>query len=516
VKRQRNLGYPGSSGRTPIDPLLELSTVELARRIREGEIGSVDVVERHIARIEEVNSRLNAVVRDRFAQARVEAKQADERVRTHPRPSLPPLLGVPCTIKESIALEGMPHSSGVVARAEVVARADAPPVARVRAAGAIPLGVTNVPELTAHTSTFNQVYGRTSNAYDDRHSAGGSSGGEGAIVGAGGSPFGIGTDIGGSIRVPSFCNGVFGHKPTGGLVPGSGQVPLYSGVHCRTNVTGPIARRAEDLMPLLRVVAGPDGTDPECRALPLGEPASVNLAALRVYSVEGDGRRPRVQEELRHAQQRAAFALARNGATVELPSLPELGHAIWFYAGLALEEGHGPLPSDLGEGKPVPLARELLRWALRRSHHTYPPLLLNVVARLGLRRPDWIRRGAQRARSFRTRLEDLLGDDGVMLYPTACGPAPRHGSDLLSTNFRFTGLFNALELPVTQVPLGIGRHGLPLGVQVVGARGRDHVTIAAALELERTLGGWVPPPEARSGPEARGAHSGAEGFTGRA
>ncbi|MCZ6463206.1 MAG: amidase, partial [Proteobacteria bacterium] len=227
-----------------MDPLLTSSACELARQIRAGETPSTEVVERHIARIEQVNPALNAVVRDRFEQARLEAKQADDRVLSEESSTLPPLLGVPCTIKESIALEGMPNSCGVVARAGVVASQDAPPVARLRAAGAIPLGVTNVPELTAWVATDNRVYGRTNNAYDPARIAGGSSGGEGAIVGAGGSPFGIGTDIGGSIRVPAFCNCVFGHNTTGGLVHGTGPYPPYKGNHSRINSTGPIARRA--------------------------------------------------------------------------------------------------------------------------------------------------------------------------------------------------------------------------------------------------------------------------------
>jgi fatty acid amide hydrolase 2 len=210
-----------------VTDLLTLSGIELARRIRQGEASSAEVVERHIEQIERVNPRLNAVVRNRFEEARVEAKHADARVRAGNGAELPPLLGVPCTIKESISLSGMPNSSGMVSRAHLTASQDATVVERLRSAGAIPLGVTNVPELTIWAATFNRVYGRTNNAYDPRRVAGGSSGGEGAIVGAGASPFGIGTDLGGSIRAPSFCNGVFGHKPSGGLVPGTGQFPQY-------------------------------------------------------------------------------------------------------------------------------------------------------------------------------------------------------------------------------------------------------------------------------------------------
>jgi fatty acid amide hydrolase 2 len=472
--------------------LLQLSGVELGRRIREGEVSSTEVVERHIEEIARVNPRINAVVRDRFEHARVEAKQADERIQASDALELPPLLGVPCTIKESIAVTGMPNSSGMVSRAQLTASEDATVVARLRAAGAIPLGVTNVPELTLWATTFNRVYGRTNNAYDPSRVAGGSSGGEGAIVGAGASPFGIGTDVGGSIRGPAFCNGVFGHKPSGGLVPGTGQYPQYRGRVLRYNTTGPLARRAEDLMPLLRILAGPDDRDDGCLPYILGDPGAVDLSALRVLVIEDDGARPAVERQLRHAQQRAAYALARRGASVDVVSVPDLRHSLPIL-GAALFEPVGTLIDEaVGGGTRTRLGRELARLATGRSPHNYPALFYLMLHRLGHRFPGWLDRNRARGTRLLARLQDLLGEDGVILYPSGRKVAPRHGP-IATWNFRFFGIFNALELPVTQVPLGLSREGLPLGVQVVGGRGRDHLTIAAALELERTLGGWVPP-----------------------
>jgi fatty acid amide hydrolase 2 len=480
----------------PVDPLLQLSATELARRIRAGKIAPSDVVERHIDQIERVNPRLNAVVRDRFDRARVEAKQADERVRADPG-ERPPFLGVPCTIKESISLEGMPNSSGLTARAGTIASADAAPVARLRAAGFIPLGVTNVPELTVWTATFNPVYGQTCNAYAVDRIAGGSSGGEGAIIGSGGSPVGLGTDIGGSIRIPAFCNGVFGHKPSGGLVPGSGQYPAYAGPVLRMNTTGPLARRAEDLMPVLRIIAGPesnqnDGFDDGCEPLALGDPESVDIEALGILVVDGDGGGARPTPELRHAQQRAAYVLARCGSTVEMMELPELRHSLGISAGTLLESDGFQIGTGLGNGRPVSFPRETLRLATGRSEHSYPPVLLGLLASLARRFPGRIAQGARRGRDLKHKLNALLGD-AVLLYPTALEPAPRHGA-FAGSRFPYTSVFNALELPVTQVPLGLGSQGLPLGIQIVAAHGCDHVAIAVALELESALGGWVPPP----------------------
>ena len=204
----------------------ERSGIELAGAIRAGELRSREVVDEHIALIERANPAVNAVVATRFDEAREEADAADERIAAAaPDEELPPFLGVPCTIKESFALAGMPHTSGLAARSEVVAEQSSTAARRLVEAGAIPLGVTNLSELTLWIESQNPVYGRTNNAYAPARTAGGSSGGEGAAVGSGFAPIGLGTDFGGSIRIPAFFNGVFGHKPSGGLVPHTGHYP---------------------------------------------------------------------------------------------------------------------------------------------------------------------------------------------------------------------------------------------------------------------------------------------------
>ena len=170
---------------------------------------------------------------------------------------------MPCTIKESFGVAGLPQTSGSVARKDVVAERSATAVQRLVDAGAIPLGVTNTSELTMWIESQNRVWGRTNNAYDPNRTAGGSSGGEGASIGSGFAPIGLGTDIGGSIRLPAFFNGVFGHKPTGCLVPHTGHYPFPNERGSALLGCGPLTRRAEDLMPFLRIVAGPDGDRPD-------------------------------------------------------------------------------------------------------------------------------------------------------------------------------------------------------------------------------------------------------------
>ena len=182
---------------TSTRPLIERSAVELAGAIRAGEVSAREVVEAHVERLELVNPRINAVVVERYDAARDEADAADARIAAAaPGEELPPLLGVPCTIKESWSIAGMPHTAGLVARRETACERTATVVQRLLDAGAIPLGLTNTSELTLWVETENRLYGRTHNPYDQRRTAGGSSGGEGAAIGAGGSPIGLGTDLG--------------------------------------------------------------------------------------------------------------------------------------------------------------------------------------------------------------------------------------------------------------------------------------------------------------------------------
>ena len=478
-----------------LDELLTLSGVELARRIRAREVSSRAVVEAHIARIEAVNPILNAVVARRYDRARAEADAADATIAAAgPGATLPPYLGVPCTIKECFALDGMPQSSGLVARKDVIARDDATTVARMRAAGAIPLGVTNVSELCMWYESNNRVYGRTNNPYDPSRIVGGSSGGEGAIIGAGASPFGLGSDVGGSIRMPAFFNGVFGHKPTGGLVPGTGQYPVAHGEATRMVATGPLCRRADDLWPLVRILAGPDGHDPGATPMTLGNPADVRLDRLTVLDVEDNGFNP-VHPELKEAQARVAAALARAGARIRRVRFGALRRSFEIWSATLAAASEESFSVLLGNGRPTRGALELAKWAVRRSPHTLPAIALAMLERVNHLAPARAQKAIEMGRGLRRQIVDAIGDDGVMLYPSHALPAPRHYVPLWRPfNFVYTAIINVMQLPATQVPLGLGRQGLPLGVQIVAAPARDHLGVAVAQQLEREFGGWVQPP----------------------
>jgi fatty acid amide hydrolase 2 len=478
-------------------PVTERSALALARAIRSRELTAANVVDAHIAVHERFAPRINAIAADRFEAARAEARAADQLVAgSADAAQLPPLLGVPFTVKETIAVRGMPLSGGVPVRRDERAAENAPAVERLVGAGAIPLGVTNVSELTLWIESENRVYGRTNNPYDPSRTAGGSSGGEGAAVGCGGSPFGLASDIAGSIRIPALFCGVFGHKPSGGVVPNTGLWPPTTGESGRMLGTGVLARRAADLMPLLALIAGPDGVDPITLPVELGDPASVSLEGLSVVTVEDASVRP-FSTDMRDARERAVGALLAAGASVRRVRLRSWRKAAPAFLA-ALEEGSGAdaahatlrLLKESGEDRPS--WRELLRPGGPHMLPTRVTLAAEMLRSQDGSAPS--RRALSAAREIVAELTDAVGD-GVLLHPAHPRPAPKHRRTLgrlwLLTP---TSVFNMAALPVTEVPLGLSESGLPVGVQVAAGPKRDHVSIAVALELERVFGGWVPPP----------------------
>ena len=454
------------------------SAVELAGAIRRGELTAVEVVSAHVELHRRLAPRINALVAERFEAALEDAAAADALVASGAE--LPPLLGVPFTVKETIAVEGMPQSAGLVARREYRSPSNAPAVQRLVDAGAIPLGVTNTSELTLWIESDNRLYGRTSNPYDPKRTAGGSSGGEGAAVGSGASPFGIASDIAGSIRIPALFCGVFGHKPSAGLVSNDGMWPPTSGDSGRMLGVGPLARRGEDLMPLLRALA----------ERPFGDPAEVSLAGLTVTTVEDAARAPLSQAQ-RDTRERAVGALAAAGASIRRVHLRSWRRAVSPYLA-ALQAGSGQSHPTLRlleeSGEERPSWRSLMR---RAEPHTAPTRVALAAELL----PERTRRARalKAGRAITSELLEAIGD-GVVLHPAHPRTAPRHGRTL-GRPWLLTpaAVFNLAQVPVTEVPLGLSEHGLPVGVQVAAGRDCDHVAIAVALELERVFGGWIPP-----------------------
>ena len=471
------------------EALFDLSIAALTARMRAGTLSPVTLVEAHIERARALHGRLNIFTETRFEAAREEARAAEVRYR---RGQAGPLAGIPFSVKEMVSVAGMPQTAGIVARRHAVAERDATVVRRLRRAGGIVLGVTNVPEGGMWMETANRIFGRTSNPWDPTRTPGGSSGGEGALIAAGGAVFGVGSDVGGSIRIPAAFCGVPGHKPTGGLVPNTGHWPNDGGAGPML-VTGPLARSADDLWLLLGLMAGPDGLDWAVELPPPNGPLlPLDLRALRVLTVERNGRvraRPAVVDGLRRAER----ALAEAGARIEAAPPGLFDRSLDLYLAALDDPEAEPFDVLLGDGQRISLRRELPRLLMRRSVHTTISLATVLLQRVADRTLSDRMRAALVARDgLRARLTELLGDDGVLLHPPFPRPAPRHRSAMLRPmEFIYSGLFNAVNLPSTVMPVGFADNGMPLAVQIIGAPGRDRLTVSAARVVEERLGGWV-------------------------
>ncbi|XP_031449924.1 fatty-acid amide hydrolase 2 [Phasianus colchicus] len=487
----------------PRSALLLLPARELAHRLRLRQVKCIEVVEAYIERIREVNPLINAVVKDRFEEALQEARQVDQLLaegRTDDSLEKYPFLGVPFTVKEAFSLHGMPNTSGLVKRRCVIAATDAIVVGRMKQAGAIPLGVTNCSELCMWFESSNKVYGRTNNPYNLQHIAGGSSGGEGSVLAAACSVIGVGSDVGGSIRMPAFFNGVFGHKPTTGVVPNDGQFPIAQGVRRSFLCTGPMCRYAEDLEPMLRVMAGP-----EVHKLKLDE--NVSLEKIKFFCMDHDGGSMfvyPVEKEILQAQKKVVEHLESDlGVQVQRVSIHKMKYSFQIWSAMMSSQDSDGTEAQcftelLGDhGKPVWPLWELLKWLVGMSSHTLPAIALGLTEKVMKLSPSLNAKLVSMGKSLQTEMETLLGTDGVLLYPPHPTVAPRHHHPIcMPFNFAYTAIFNVLGLPVTQCPLGLSSEGLPLGIQLVAASYNDRLTLAVARYLEEAFGGWVPPGKA--------------------
>ena len=455
------------------------SATELARLVRTRQVSAVELVDAHLARIEALNPALNAYVGLDADGARAAARtleaQRDQR-----------LCGVPVSIKSSVSVAGLPFETGSRFRTGITGDADAPLVARLRAAGAIVLGVTNVAEQLMAWETDNALYGRTSNPWDLTRTPGGSSGGEAAAIAAGLSAGGLGSDGGGSIRVPAHFSGICGLKPTPGRVPATGHFPPCGGPFALTGVVGPMARTVDDVALLLEVMSGPDDGDPNGHPVPLTRLTAAPDLVVGVF--EDDGLVP-VDADVRAAIQQAARWLQDAGVRVEpfrpegLEEARELWWAIFGRASRLLLE-----PMVQGRESEVHAnLLQFLEWTRRD-----PPLTASELLLVEIRRD-----------MLKARVLAQMARAPVLLCPVAPIPAFRHGErewtiDGTTVHYldawRYTAWFNLLQNPGVSVPVRTTDAGLPVGVQVV-ARPWDELTaLDVARVIEQGRGPWIPPP----------------------
>lgn len=478
--------------------LHHLGAAELARRIACGEITSRALLEHLLARITRCNGELNAVVLLRADEARQRADKADEATRAGT--SWGPLHGVPVTIKECFDWAGTPSTFGRPERAAHRAGADAVAVARLNAAGAIVLGKTNVPLDLADWQTFNAVYGATRNPWDHARSPGGSSGGSAVALAAGFSALELGSDHSGSIRMPAHFCGVYGHKPSYGLVPVRGHAYAADSPPDDINVVGPLARSAEDLELALRVMAGPDAARARAWRLALPEAGRTSLRDFRVAVLTGDADFP-VDADTRQAALAVAAVLRDSGATVRIdPALPVPSRQA-YELHIALARAASAFRRDPAEiAALMPQAA-----ALAPADHGYEALMLRGLTQS---HREWLAHNAGRQR-LRDAWAVFFADCDALIAPVSPTPAfplmhevPKPQQQLLvdgvprpnADTYFWIGLASVAYLPATTIPAGTSAAGLPIGLQIIGPDFSDLRCIALARLLETAHRSFVPPP----------------------
>jgi Asp-tRNA(Asn)/Glu-tRNA(Gln) amidotransferase A subunit family amidase len=471
-------------------PVTSWSARTIAEQVRHRCITATEVLQAHLERVGAANGALNAIVTLTEDQARAQAGRIDAAIAAGFDPG--PLAGVPFTVKDLIATRGVRSTAGSLVLRDHVPSWGSTAVERLSAAGAILLGKANCPEFGLAIHTGNRLFGETLSPIGAGLSPAGSSGGDAAAVASGMAAFGIGTDYGGSIRVPAHCTGLASLRPTPGLVPGTGQLPFTPGpapvppstssLQARLQTIAPIARYVTDLWPLLQVMAGPDDIDGNTVPVPLGQPEQVSVEGLPVAWCDGDGSHP-VRADLVAVVESAARALSDMGARVIAARPPGLDRAEEVYAALRGIEGL-PDHQQLTAGHEPELTGYVRDWMTAAPEPAGPAHLRELTAR---------------ADAIRAQVYAFMREWPIVLLPVASVPAFPPGTDSFTVGDEvLTGLeiesccraVTLLKTPVTVVQCGYSQEGLPCGIQVVGRPFHDAETVAVAAALERHFAPW--------------------------
>ncbi len=475
------------------------SATELANDIRDRRIGCLELLDFYLGRAERHNPALNAIVVWQVDQARERARAADSALARGERWG--PLHGIPMTVKESFNVAGLPTTFGNPLWKDNIAAENAFLIDRLLQAGAIVFGKTNVPYMLADAQSYNDIYGTTNNPWDPTRSPGGSSGGEAATLAAGLSALGAGSDIAGSLRNPAHYSGVYGHKPTWGLISTRGHAPPGVMTPTDISVVGPMARHAEDLDLAMRALAGPDLLQRAAWHVELPPPRRRRLDEFRV-AVWPSSPLCRIDGSVSDVLDRAIDAITRAGATVDNAARPEIGD----------EEEHHRLF--------MLLLRAATASRMRDEDFTRQQEIAATLTDDDFSDRAVVARGATllhrawgNANEVRTRLRytwnEFFKRFDVLLTPVAATAAfphnrnPNRDERTVSVNGKavpyaeqlfFAGLASLSYLPATAAPIGLTSEGLPVGLQIIGPEGEDSTTIEFARLLAAEVGGFVPPP----------------------
>jgi amidase len=451
------------------DDILACSGTRQGRLIEEGEVSSVELVEAHLERIAEVNPRLNAVVETLAQTARQAAREADARRAKSARKG--PLDGVPFSVKDSIAVKGTVCTAGTLGfRHAPPSTADATLVARLRAAGAIPIARTNLPDLLFAFESDNLLRERTNNPYDAARTSGGSSGGEAALIASGGSPFGLGSDCAGSVRLPAHYCGIAALKPTSGRLARTGHVPPAGGWISVLWQIGPMARRVEDLATMMPILLGADGFDPTVVDMPWRE---APRRPLRICFFTDNG--IATPDDATIAVVRgAAQTLIDAGNLVEERRPPGIEQSYDLEMKLIGPDGGDGLRAYAAEIGSTPTHWLFDGWLEKLEKYR------TGIAGLAGYWAEWD--------AFRANLFQFAERYDAILSPVSASPALLHGTSLAEANFRgfsYTMTHNLTGWPAAVVRCGESAEGLPIGVQIAARAWREDIVLAVAAKLER-------------------------------
>jgi amidase len=477
------------------------SAAQLAASVRARKVSSRELLELYLSRIERANATVNAVVTLDAERARARALALDDELAA--RGPRGPLHGLPMTIKDAYETAGIRSTAGAVQYAQHVPARNAIAVQRLIDAGALVFGKTNVPAFSADMQSYNDIFGVTRNPHDLARTPGGSSGGAAVAVACGFTAFELGSDIGGSIRTPANWTGVYGHKPSYGLVPQTGHIPGPPGTLADTDLSccGPLARSPADLALALDVLAGPDAERAKAWRLQLPPPRARSLAEYRVAVWLDDAAFP-VDDAVLQVLDRAVRALEAAGARVDRAARPDvtLAEVADNYARL--------LNPIMVSGMPQVVLDELVKLADAGSGHEQPDAFTRFATRAMARHIEWLRAHERRMR-YGARFAEFFSRFDVLLCPVSGVPAipHQHEGTPVTRTLRVNGaerpyldllgwisMATAQHLPASVAPVGRTAGGLPVGMQIIGPALEDRTPIDFAARLGEVVPGFEPPP----------------------
>ncbi|MCG8336813.1 MAG: amidase [Proteobacteria bacterium] len=478
------------------------SATELVKAIKKGNLSAESLMESTLKRIGAINPSLNAIISNDFENALIKAKEADKQ--RDRKENLGLLHGIPVTIKDNLEVMGMPCTAAAKDFQQHMPNRNADVVDALLQEGAIVIGKTNLPKLADDFQTYNDLFGKTTNPWDQSKTPGGSSGGAAAAVAAGLSVLDIGNDVGGSIRIPAHFCGIYGHKPTYGIVPDRGMVPPAPGIfagdfsfNMDIVTNGPLARSPEDLELIMKIIAQPKANDRKAWQLSLPESKKNKLNDFKIGIWADDEACP-VDKSIVDAIHRVADELSNEGVIVE-ESKPNLDFNRCFNLFSSL------LNAVLGQATPHKIFKKWIEKESELDHSNSGYKNKQMIGAIQRHR-DWLMRDAER-QIFRQKWSEFFQEYDLLLCPAVCTNAIAHDHSPwfdrtiqinnkaypYSNLMGWPGLTNSVYLPSTVVPIGISNDGLPIGMQIVGDYLEDMTCIHFAMVLKEKIGGFTPP-----------------------